>query len=438
MRLLACGDLHIGRRSSRIPEELDGRAFSCAAAWESVVAVAIRERVDAVLLSGDVVDRANRYFESIGPLELGDSALGREGIPVVAVAGNHDHDVLSRVADSLGQARLQLVGIGGRFERCTVETRSGRLHVDGWSFPREHVVTSPLETYEAKPADDAPVVGLLHADVGAAESSYAPVGVEDLRETPVAAWIVGHRHGPYLEAASGGAMVLVPGSVQAMDPREPGPHGPFVLDLDRSRDPVAIATQIPLSTVRYDEVRVDVGGLASSEELELRIVEALRGHRDAVSGRGEAEELRLLSCDLVLSGRTRLHRAIEEAADRAVADLDPGEGTVRVRVERVRRDTKPELDLEEIARGNDPAGILARDLIALEGGASVENDNASSDGEARSLVRLAQEAAGAVHGSRPYESLAGESDIDEGRARELVLDAGYELLDALIAQKDPA
>ena len=184
MRILCCGDLHMGRRSSRVPEEIDGRDFACATAFDTLVEIALRERVELVLLAGDVVDRANRYFEAFGPLESGLARLAAAGVVTCAVAGNHDFDVLPRLAVAVAPERFHLLGEGGVWERRTIELASGaRLHVDGWSFPREHVMTSPLDDYDPSrfgSTEDSglPVIGLLHADTASTESRYAPTPVE--------------------------------------------------------------------------------------------------------------------------------------------------------------------------------------------------------------------------------------------------------------------
>src|SRR3954469_17173730 len=111
VRVLATGDIHIGRCSTKTDEP----GWPCAQAWDDLVRLAIDERVDLVALSGDIVDRENRYYEAIGPLERGLRALAKEGIPVFAVSGNHDHDVLPRVADALGgfDSGFRLLGRGG-------------------------------------------------------------------------------------------------------------------------------------------------------------------------------------------------------------------------------------------------------------------------------------------------------------------------------------
>ena len=148
MRVLCAGDLHIGRRPSRLPTHVDARPLSCADAWTRIVDHALDARADLVALGGDLVDRANRYFEALGPLERGVRRLADAGIVTVAVAGNHDHDVLPQLARALAPTlpagAFRLLGAGGTWERTTIERDGARLHVDGWSFPAEHVDDDPM------------------------------------------------------------------------------------------------------------------------------------------------------------------------------------------------------------------------------------------------------------------------------------------------------
>ncbi len=453
MKILCCGDLHIGRRSSRIPEDLDGPAFSCASTFDRVVEVALAESVDLVVLAGDVVDRANRFFEAFGPLERGLARLSAREIPVCAVAGNHDFDVLPRLVDSVGAERFHLIGAGGRWERRTIETSSGqRLHVDGWSFPREHFETSPLDDYTLEPSDDVPVLGLMHADTASPDSPYAPVSVARLSESAVDAWVVGHVHKPDDIPASGGAHVLVPGSVQAITSGERGAHGAWLLEIDRTARPVCRTRPIPLSSVRYDSLAVDLSDVADVETLESTITKALRTHRDALASESGAGALRHVACTLELVGRTPMHRSVAREARRVLDDLDLGKDGLTLRVDRVEARTRPALDLAEIARGNDPAGLLAKRLVAIEHEASLgthsvgstgnrangNSANGAGDDASSAWVLDAQRAVEAIHRSKPYQFVSDDPEPDDEESRRMLLEQGYRLLDALIAQKEPA
>ena len=453
MKILCCGDVHIGRRSARLPEHVDGREVSSAACWTRIVDLALAERVDVVALSGDVVDQANRYYEATGPLEAGIRRLAEAGIPTVAVAGNHDHDVFPRLADELGGKRFHLLGRGGRWERVTVRSRNGTLHVVGWSFPAARVTESPLASFPAaRPGDDAPVLGLLHADLDQPRSDYAPVSLAELRAAPVDFWLLGHVHAPRLIEEPGAAPVLSPGSPQALDPGEPGRHGVWIVEVGPGRS--FRARMVPLSSVRYDVVEVDVDGVGEPEELDQRVSAALRTHfADAAA---EGGPLRYVSYRLRVVGRTPLHRSAAARLAALRADLELSAGSVTGYVESVEVRTRPARDLAELAQGNDPVGVLARLLIALDGAATngvgdaataavpvadtppPGNSAFAAGKDFEPLLRDAVAAVERVYEARHYAPYLGlDDDVD---ARAVALDAlarqASLLLDELLAQKE--
>jgi exonuclease SbcD len=105
MRILHTADWHVGRRLGR-----HDRTEEMRAALEEVAAVADAERVDLVLVAGDVFDRAAPPVEA---LSLGLGALLRlaEGRPVVVVAGNHDApELFEALAPLLRQRGVHAIG----------------------------------------------------------------------------------------------------------------------------------------------------------------------------------------------------------------------------------------------------------------------------------------------------------------------------------------
>jgi len=394
MKLLCTGDLHLGRRSSRLPSHLDGRTHSCAGCWDQVVALALEESVDVVALSGDLVDRDNRFYEAVGPLESGLRRLADAGIEIVAVAGNHDHDVLPRLVDALGPEAFRLLGRGGVWERATVR-RGGRvLHIDGWSFPEPYVADSPVAAYALPVPDDGPVLGLLHADLDRPGSPYAPVSMVELRARPVDFWLLGHVHSPALHEGRGLTPVLYPGSPQAMDPGETGAHGVWIVEL--ASGPTFGARFVPLSTVRYDEVVVDVTGAEGTDEVDARVVDAVRSHLASVEG-SDSGVLRCVSCRLRVVGATPVHRRLAAHLESFVRDLELSVGGVTAQVERVHVETRPTRDLAGLARGRDPVAVVARLLGALEADALGPEEAA--------LLRDAERAAAEVRRARAYAGL---------------------------------
>jgi exonuclease SbcD len=105
MRILHTADWHVGRRLGR-----HDRIAEMREALEDVARIADEERVDLVLVAGDVFDRAAPPVES---LSLGLSALLRlaRGRPVVVVAGNHDApELFDALAPLLRDRGVHVIG----------------------------------------------------------------------------------------------------------------------------------------------------------------------------------------------------------------------------------------------------------------------------------------------------------------------------------------
>lgn len=425
MRLLLTGDLHIGRTSTRISADRPLSERSAAGAWERIVRLALRERCDAVLLSGDVADQDNRYWEAIGPLERGATELAEAGVAIVAVAGNHDHDVLPRLADRMPEGALTLLGREGVWERTTLRDREGRarMHVDGWSFRAAHEPADPLAHYEPVRSDDLPLLGLVHGDLNVADSRYAPLRSDRLAHAGPDAWLLGHVHAPALHDLGAGRWALYPGSPQALDPGESGAHGVWLLELDGRTVPAPRPR--PLSTVRYDALDVDLTD-APGTELRARVEDAVRAAAaDRVEESGP--ELRQLLLRLRLTGAT-------PAADRVAAEtagLSDGFeiriGAATVRVDAVATETVPAIDLHAHAATQGAPGVLARWLLRLEedaedGGteaaARAADTEADAAEEVDALLRLARDAVSSVDRDRAFEGLDDAPPSDaELRAR---------------------
>ncbi|MFN5194302.1 MAG: exonuclease SbcCD subunit D [Cyanobacteriota bacterium] len=96
MRLLHTSDWHLGR-----PFHGASLLADQAAAMDRIVALAADARVDAVLIAGDLYDRAIPPAEAVELFNDTLARLSRAGAAVVAIAGNHDSHVRVSVYDPL-------------------------------------------------------------------------------------------------------------------------------------------------------------------------------------------------------------------------------------------------------------------------------------------------------------------------------------------------
>ena len=116
MRLLHTSDWHLGRAFHRV------NMLGAQGEFIGHLVTTVRERgVDAVVVSGDVYDRA---VPPLAAVELFDDALHRLadlGVPTVMISGNHD------------SARRLGVGLGARSRRtvAVLQRTPARGVVDG-------------------------------------------------------------------------------------------------------------------------------------------------------------------------------------------------------------------------------------------------------------------------------------------------------------------
>lgn len=423
MKLICAADLHLGRTPSRLPSRLGvpTSELTPAAAWRNLVAAAIREEADAVLLAGDVVEDRHDFFEAFADLQEGLASLIEAGIAVFAVSGNHDVEVLPRLADQL--PGLRLLGRGGDWECLPFERGGRRVRLLGWSFPNEAVTASPLEggVGDALRGTGAgPLIGLLHGDRDGPKGPYAPFRSWQLEEVGADAWLLGHVHVP--DDLGAGAPIGYLGSLAAADPGEAGTRGAWRMTLDAGT--IAVE-RMPLAPLRYETVEVPVGDLARGSETSHAILDALRRLHERLAP--ERDALRAVGCRLVFTGRTDLGDEVR----RTLASEDPREAIqpfdgISYFVHAWRIDVRPRIDLAALADRRDPLAIVAKTLLILDG----EDQRAR-----RELLNDARPRLVAVQRSKAFALLGREEPSDEELAERLRV-VSLRALDDLLAQRD--
>ncbi len=416
INLLCLGDAHLGRYPSRVPT--NDPTLSVGAVWEQAISYSINNNIDAMILTGDMADNKNSYFEAYGTLRAGITRLIESHIPVVAIAGNHDYDVFPELAKSMEEDNFHFLGLDGAWSEVTLNAKSGRpIRCIGWSFPSPHYDHSPLDSLTLSQSD-AFTIGVIHGELDG-RGNYAPLAKQDLAALPVDLWLLGHVHAPKLYQDSS-APVLYAGSLQALDPGEPGIHGPWTISINENNH--IDADQQPLASVRYEEVQINLSGLDRMADVSRSIAEQLEKIGQELIQ--HHSPLRFLSCRLILEGQTKLHRVLSTEGLTNIDTLDLQIDGCTISVDKVTVNTSPSRDLYEISQlNNDPPGILARWLLELE------NSNHPD------LLKCAGDAAASVYGSAGFRGLGDKTPSSETLSR-LVTQQAMLLLDELLAQKE--
>lgn len=442
-RALCLGDLHLGRRPARLPSDptnplLAPDQLCPLAVWKRAVDEALALDVDAVLFTGDVVDTANRYFETLGPLADGVRRLDRAHVPCVAVAGNHDFDLLPRLQAEIPE--LRVIGQGGRWETLSLEGRSG-LGIDlvGWSFPAASTDRVPLDSLPARGSSGHLRCGLLHADLDQPKSRYAPVSSRDLAACDVDLWLLGHVHKPSPFDGAGEispAATRAPrrepglgylGSILGLDSTETGWHGPWLLEVDHGS--TWRMRPLPLSSLRWEEITVSVAELETPGDLRVRLAKSVHERHDELSA--DLESCQLLGFRVRLVGRSQFRRELRDLTQSILQEdallLRDGRA---LWIERFLDETRPEIDLEALATGHDPPAFLARTLLQLEPGDAARDERA-----ARELVVDARRLLESVDRDSRWEPLP-RRELSDAEVVELLTRSGLQALESLIEQRE--
>ena len=433
--ILAIGDVHLGTACSGLPDALpswglDPRELTPTAALRRSVDLAIEQKVDAVMFAGDIVESSNARFEAILPLEDAIRRLLAEDIQVIAVAGNHDFEALPRLAAVIDG--FSLLGAGGQWEARTItKNQTPITEVVGWSFGERYVRQSPVAQLLANPfpapAAGIPRIGLLHADLDASGGRYAPIRQGELDNTGYDAWLLGHIHKPSfdnLAASAGRRPSGYLGSLVGLDPSETGPHGPWLVRVPNS-GPLHLE-QVPLAPLRWEHVSISIGGLEHVEDVPDRLLaEAERFVRQFVESGVAPQALGL---------RARLTGAsphYEEIRQRVAAgewnDIGRVVDGTAVFFNKIVDAMELRLDVIEIAKGDDPAALMAQRLLAL--GRGDEQSQVILDAARTELGPIARE-----DNWSPVEDQRNATDpLSNDALRDLLMRSGKAALNAMLA-----
>lgn len=357
VKILATADLHLGRAAA----DVTGNFISTRCTWNNIVDYCLGNRIDILVLCGDIVDRQNRFFEAIGPLQAGCEKLVTAGIKVMIVSGNHDYDVLPEIVRRVGKPDVRLIGANGEWQVEKITVRDHVVQFAGWSFPSVSFNKSALISY-ALPTHDSlyPCIGLLHGDIDAPGGAYNPFRLAELDKAEIDLWVLGHVHG--YGRISESPLVWYTGSPHALSAKEPGKHGPLLITVDANKQ--ISVEKIQMSPVFYKEISILVGEADEQEQIRDKVISGLI--HDGREIEGEFPGVMALVYNVILTGSHGDVKAIDSWS-RNATEFTQQLGRVSLLVRKVSNWVKPALvNLEEFSRQSSPAGVLAKTILAIQ------------------------------------------------------------------------
>lgn len=373
-RFIHAADLHLDSPFaglSGVPEAvrqlLRGSTF---AALDNLTELAIREKVDFVLIAGDVYDSADRSLRAQLRFHHAMKRLAENGISAFVVHGNHD-PLDGREAKLDWPSGVHMFK-AGEVERVPV-VLAGRGHVadiQGISYPTAAVRDNYAQRFEAGAAG-VYQIGLLHANVdGSPEhADYAPCSLRELAAAGLDYWALGHVH--TRRVLSEKPWVVYPGNIQGRSNRETGAKGCYVVEVDGSG--AAELRFQALDAVRWLVRQVSIADCSTEQELKEELERVVEDARTAAEGKPSV--LRL-----VLTGRGRLHGKLQGGYARDLA-------------EELRRAELERWELpEEVTGTGEGMPLVWLEKLSVRTGVAADRDVLlQSEGFLGELLRLAAE-----------------------------------------------
>ncbi len=337
-RFIHCADLHLGSRfrgiSERDPSDGERMTESVFRSFSRIVDLAISEKVDFMVISGDAFDEEtvtpSTRFRFVRELE-------RLAVPCYIARGNHDPR--TSWTDSIPYP-ANVHEFATEPEHIIPEGLDG-VEVVGVSFADWHEERNLPSMIRGDPARFT--VACLHCDVDSngGDYQYSPCQMTDLIGKGVDYWALGHIHKRQVLCES--PYMVYPGNIQGRKITESGEKGAYLVTVTEGI--VSELRFIPTQEFVWKTIEVDITGKALLDVISQ--VRAEAGSRDIVR--------------LVFSGSGKLDsmlRLQQENVSRQISE------SVGCRVCSVEVSTHPDIDIQSRASGID---MVAKVIQAGEG-----------------------------------------------------------------------
>ena len=362
MRFLHCADIHLDsplrgleRYEGAPVEEVRGATRR---AFENLVQYAVRERVDFVVIAGDLYDGDWPDFNTGLYFAKGMAQLGESGIAVYLLRGNHD--AASKLTRSLPLPKNVHL-FPDKAPKTLTDDNLG-LAVHGQSFATAAVIDDLAAGYP-QAVRGCFNLGVLHTSLTGrpGHDNYAPTTEAILRSKGYDYWALGHVHAR--EIVSRDPWVVYPGNIQGRHIREQGAKGCELVTVEEG----SITTEpVALDVMRWAGLAVDVAGMPDLDALFDRAAADVRTELARADGR-------ILGLRIRVHGAGAVHRDVSARPEliaeqlRAVA-LDASGGNAWL--EKVDLRVRPLVEVDRLAAGDDPVALLVRELrgLAQDGG----------------------------------------------------------------------
>lgn len=368
-RFIQCGDLHLGapfKYLKSLGRQMDEMLMQATyRAFENIIQLALAERVDAVLITGDIYNSEDHNLEAQIRFVRQMERLQEKAIPVFILQGNHD-------PVESWQAKLTLpenvrVFSAERVERYPLLVRGlEAASIYGRSCSRLTQYDNLTGGYKRQ-AEDVFALAMLHGTVGSSMPKgevTGPCTKEDLQEAHMDYWALGHIH--KRDVLDTAPYMVYAGNSQGLHRKELGAKGCYLVQVSANGH---VELQFKdTCAVYFTQATIDISSLRSGAELE----EMLRHKKEMLRNKYKKPVL----VEFIFTGRGTLHKLCAQEEVREVW-LKTSQNEEQSRAYMIFpysliNQTKPELDLQARRQLPDMAGDYLAAYDALVQGEKPE------------------------------------------------------------------
>lgn len=359
MRFIHAADIHLDSPLTGLAAYPDAPAellrTATRDAFANLVSVAIEEKVDFMVIAGDLYDGNWKDFNT-GIFFSGQ--MGRlkvAAIPVYLLYGNHD-------ADSEMTKTLALPDNVHRFpsnKAGTFRLPDLKVALHGRSFKDAATTENLAVNYPAAEAGWLNI-GVLHTALegNTSHANYAPCSIAELEARGYQYWALGHVHEH--RVWRGESVIAFPGNLQGRHIRECGPRGALMVTAEGAD--IGTVERLHVDVLRWHALEVDVGAAANLDEsvrLIGRALELLVEESGALP----------LVVRVTLTGASPAHGelfGLETQLRAEVLAHAASIGSERLWIEKVRLDTTPHDLAADVSARSDAVADLQALLLKAE------------------------------------------------------------------------
>lgn len=273
LKIIHSGDMHLDTPFRRGGKE---RRETARGSFRALIEHIISSNADIALLPGDIYDTE---FVTADTAALLYSAFERAHNTRFFISpGNHDPFTPSSLwakADFPPNVHIFKSEVPQRIDFTAADGTA--VSVIGYAFLAPACESAPAEQIASLAASGAPLSLLCaHCDMNA-QSRYAPMSAAALASTGVRYAALGHIHNGTAILRAGDVHYAYSGALTPRDFGENGIKGALEIQISQSENGFNVAGRfLPLSSVRYEIIRIDAGGAESTADIIPALTKAAR------------------------------------------------------------------------------------------------------------------------------------------------------------------